>query len=57
MALNRGHENDNCKINDHEKRFMGFSGTFQGIFSKLSLVVHLSWKNVSSVSDYKWLIH
>ena len=57
MALNHGHENDNCKINDHEKRFIGFSGTFQGIFIKLSLVVYLSWKNVSSVSDYKWLIH
>ena len=25
MALNQAHENDNCKINDQEKRFMGFS--------------------------------
>ena len=24
MALNQAHENDNCKINDQEKGFMGF---------------------------------
>ena len=24
MALNQAHENDNCKINDQEKIFMGF---------------------------------
>ena len=25
MALNHGNEINNCKINDHGKRFMGFS--------------------------------
>ena len=25
MALNQGHEIDNCKVLDPEKRFMGFS--------------------------------
>ena len=25
IALNQGHEIDNCKIHEHEKRFMGFS--------------------------------
>ena len=39
MALNQGHEIDNCKVLDHEKRFMGFSRTFHGIFIKLMLVV------------------
>ena len=32
MALNHGNEINNCKINDHGKRFRGFSWTFQGIF-------------------------
>ena len=39
MALNQGHEIDNCKVLDPEKRFMGFSWTFHGIFIKLMLVV------------------
>ena len=53
MALNHGNENDNYKINDQEKRFMGFFSKhfIHGIFIKLMLVVHLSWKNVPSVSD------
>ena len=39
MSLNQGHEIDNCKIHDHEKRFMDFSGTLDGIFIKLMLVL------------------
>ena len=43
MALNQGHEIDNGKIHDHEKKFMGFSWTLHGIFIKLMLVVVLSY--------------
>ena len=39
MSLNQGHEIDNCKIYDHEKRFMDFSWTLDGIFIKLMLVL------------------
>ena len=39
MSLNQGHEIDNCKIHDHEKRFMDFSWTLDGIFIKLMLVL------------------
>ena len=39
MAINQGHEIESCYIHDHEKRFMGFSWTFHGIFIELMLVV------------------
>ena len=40
MALNQGqYEIDNCNIRDHEKRVIGFSCTFSGIFIKVLLVV------------------
>ena len=39
MVLNQGHDIDNCKIHDHEKRLMGFWWTFHGIFIQLMLVV------------------
>ena len=39
MAINQGHEIDNCYIHDHEKWFTGFPWTFYGIFIELMLVV------------------
>ena len=38
MVLNQGHEIDNCNILDREKRFMGFSWIFHGIFIEAMLV-------------------
>ena len=39
MAINQGHEIDNCYIHDHEKWFTGFPWTFYEIFIELMLVV------------------
>ena len=38
MVQNQGHEIDKCNILDNEKRFMGFSWIFHGIFIKAMLV-------------------
>ena len=40
MRFNKAMKIENCNIHDHEKRFMGFSGVFKGIFMIFSM---LSW--------------